>query len=270
MNIDDLQAYHKSISDTYDERSANHDNSEWHRTMALRLVEDMPPSPGDSVLDIATGTGTIAFHTASLVGPDGKVVGIDLSQGKLARANDKLSASGLRNLEFILADAEHLEFPPNNFDRMYCASAFFWVLDPLATLKHWHNLLKPGGGLAFHGLPETSHVWVSEARNVLANYGISYVLNKPTGSVEKCEKLLTEAGFSDITIREEKEGRFISLEQAKNAWIQEDHFSPGQHPNPLVGVAPEIVTQAKRDYEARLEELNTDQGVWNDISIYHI
>ncbi|WP_455221019.1 class I SAM-dependent methyltransferase [Kaarinaea lacus] len=270
MNIEDLQVYHKTITDTYDERSVNHDNSEWHRSTALQLVEDMPPRIGDSVLDIATGTGTIAFHTASLVGPDGKVIGVDLSQGMLAQAKAKLRASGLRNLEFQLADAEHLNFPPNTFDRMYCASAFFWILNPLATLRHWRDLLKPGGGLAFHALPETSYVWVSEVRKVLANYGISYILNKPTGSIEKCDQLLTEAGFRNINIREEKHGHFITLQQAKDAWLQEDHFSPGQHPNPLVGVPPDIVEQAKRDYETRLEELNTEEGIWNDISMYYI
>jgi hypothetical protein len=58
-------------------------------------------------------------------------------------------------------------------------------------------------------IPETSHVWITEARNVLANYDISYVLNKPTGSVEKCDQLLTEAGFRDIYILEEKESRVI-------------------------------------------------------------
>ena len=270
MNNEDLQAYHRTISDTYDARSANHDESEWHRNTALRLVDDLPTGPGDNVLDIATGTGTIAYHTASLVGPNGKVVGVDLSQGMLARANAKLSNSGLQNLTFMLADAEHLEFPPNSFDRIYCASAFFWILDPAAALKHWHTLLKRGGGLGFHALPDTSYVWVSVARRVLENYGISYTLNKPTGTIDKCRRLLAEAGFSHIDIREEKIGRFIPLDQAKNAWLKKDDFSPGQHPNPLQNATPEIAAQAQRDYEARIEDLNTDKGVWNDVSMYYV
>ena len=270
MNIEDLRAYHKTITDTYDERSRNHDKSEWHRNTALRLVEDLPPRPGDSVLDIATGTGTIAFHAASLVGPNGKVVGIDLSEGMLAQANARLSASGLHNLEFILADVECLEFLPNSFDRIYCASAFFWMLDPTAALKHWRDLLKPGGSLGFHALPETSYVWVSVARRVLENYGILYVLNTPTGTMEKCRQLLVEAGFKKIDIREDKLGKYVSLAEAKKAWIQNEDFSPGQYPNPLINVPPEIVTQAQRDYEARIEELNTDKGVWNDLTMYYI
>ena len=269
MNSEDLQAYHKTITDTYDARSGNHDKSEWHRSTALRLVDDLPPRSGDSVLDIATGTGAIAFHTASLVGPNGKVIGVDLSEGMLSQANAKLSDSGLHNLEFILADAENLDFKPNSFDRIFCASAFFWILDPIATLKHWRDLLKPAGSLGFHAIPDTSYVYVSEAQRVLDNYGITYVLNKPTGTKDKCLALLLEAGFKNIDIREEKNGYFIPLENAKKAWIKADDFSPGQFPNPLKNVPQETVFQAQRDYEARIEALNTDKGVYllpNEIS----
>jgi ubiquinone/menaquinone biosynthesis C-methylase UbiE len=270
MNSEDLRAYHKTITDTYNERSRTYDESEWHRKTALRLVADLPPRPGDRVLDIATGTGTIALHAASRVGPHGKVVGIDLSEGMLAQARAKLSASGHDHLEFIRVDAENLGFPPNSFDRMYCASAFFWILDPVATLKHWRGLLKPGGGLGFHALPETSYVWVSVTREVLANYGISYILNTPTGTLDKCRQLLVDSGFRKFDIREEKMGYFIPLEQAKGAWLTKDEFSPGQHPNPLVNVSPEIVAQAQRDYDAKMEELDTDKGVWNDITMYYV
>lgn len=185
MHIDNLNVYHKHISDIYDQRSKNHNNSEWHRKTALKLIEELPPRVCDSVLDIGTGTGTIAFRAASLVGPDGKVVGVDISNGMLAEANKKLVTLGHDNLEFMLTDAEHLDFAENSFDRMYCASAFFCILEPLATLRHWFNLLKPDGGLAFHALPETSYFWVSVARDVLSKHGFSYLLNTPTATIKK-------------------------------------------------------------------------------------
>jgi ubiquinone/menaquinone biosynthesis C-methylase UbiE len=270
MNIDDLQAYHKHITDTYDERSGNHDNSEWHRKTALKLLEELPARVGDSVLDIGTGTGTIAFQAASLVKSGGTVIGVDISEGMLSEANKKLAASGLDNLEFILADAEHLEFPGNSFDRIYCASAFFCILDPLATLRHWHDLLKPGGGLGFHALPETSYFWVSVARNVLAEYGYPYVMNTATGTLEKTRELLGEAGFTDIDIRIQKTGYYVPLEKARKSWILRDDFAPGQYPHPVHAVPPDILSQCQRDYEARIEALNTEAGVWNDISMYYI
>jgi ubiquinone/menaquinone biosynthesis C-methylase UbiE len=270
MNIDELQAYHRHIAGTYDERSGNHDKSEWHRKTALKLVGDLPPRNGDNVLDIGTGTGTIAFKAASLTGSNGKVVGVDISNGMLKQAKEKLDNSDLHNIEFILSDAENLAFPPGSFDRIYCASAFFCILDPLAALKHWYNLLTPGGGLGFHALPETSYVWVSVARRVLKDYGISYELNTPTGTMDKCRQLLKEAGFTKTDIREEKLGHYISLEQAKDGWLDTDSFLPGQYPNPLVGAPREIVSQAQQDYDAIIDSLNTDKGVWNDVSMYYV
>ena len=270
MNIEDIQAYHKHITGTYDERSGNHENSDWHRKTALKLLEELPPRAGDSVLDIGTGTGTIAFQAASQVKSGGTVIGVDISEGMLSEANKKLAASGLDNLEFILADAEHLEFPGNSFDRIYCASAFFCILDPLATLRHWHDLLKPDGGLGFHALPETSYFWVSVARDVLAEYGYPYVLNTATGSLEKTRQLLGEAGFIDIEIRVQKTGYYVPLEKARKSWIQRDDFAPGQYPHPVQAVPPDILSQCQRDYEARIEALNTEEGVWNDISMYYI
>lgn len=270
MNKKDLRAYRKSLLDTYDERSGSHDKSEWHRTTALRLVEELPPRSGDSVLDIGTGTGTIAFHAASLVGPNGNVVGVDLSRGMLAEANKKLAASDSDNLAFVLADAEHLGFSDHSFDRMYCASVFFCVLEPLATLRRWFDLLKPGGGLGFHALPETSYFWVSVAREVLASYGFPYLLNTSTGTIDKTRQLLSGAGFRDIDIREQSAGYYIPLEKAKQTWIQRDDFAPGQYPHPVQDVPAEILTRCQRDYETRIEELNTDKGVWNDVSMYYI
>ena len=267
---EDIHGYHKHITDTYDERSPNHDNSEWHRKTALKLIEDFPPNPGHSVLDVGTGTGTIAFHAASLVGPKGKVIGVDLSKGMLAQANEKLSESNLGNLEFILADAENLNFPNNTFDRIYCASAFFCILEPLKTLTLWHSLLKDDGVLCFHALPETSYVWVSVAREVLANYGFPYLLNTPTGTLEKSRQLLFDAGFKDVTIHEEEAGYYIPVNNAKNTWMQKDSFAPGQHPHPLNGIPSDILEQCQKDYISRIEELGTKDGVWNDISMYYI
>jgi len=176
----------------------------------------------------------------------------------------------LQNLEFIVGDMERLDLPAGSFDRIYCASAFFCVLEPLATLRHWYALFRPGGGLAFHGLPETSYFWVSVARSVLENHGFSYLLNTPTGTVDKTRQLLSEAGFNRIDIREQPDGYYMPLEQAKDSWIQADDFVPGQYPHPVSNVPPDILIQCQREYEARIAALNTEKGVWNDISMYYI
>lgn len=270
MKTEDLQAYHKIIATTYDARSSSYDERSWQIKVALRLVEELPVEVGQKVLDIASGSGCIAFHTAKQVGPTGTVVGIDLSGDMIALANEKLAASKLENLEFILADAENLEFPKNSFDRIYCGSSFFWILDPAATLKHWCDLLNPGGNIAFHALPNTSYIWVSVAQRVLDSYDISYTLNRCTGSVDMSQQLMSKAGFKNINIRVEELGQYISLEYAKSMWLKEGGFSPGQYPHPLLNVPSETLLKAQQDYDTILEELNTDKGVWNDLSMYYI
>lgn len=270
MNNTDLQVYHKHITDVYDERSANHVNSQWHRNTALKLIDDMPPNSGDSVLDIGTGTGTIAFHAASLVGPNGSVIGVDLSQGMLEQANKLLGESEFKNLEFVLADAERLTFSENSFDRIYCASAFFCMIDPLSTLKLWHGLLKQGGILGFHALPETSYFWLREARKVFNRHGYPYLINDATATLEKSEKLLRDAGFSSVDIRVEESGFFRSAEDARDSWITESDFYPGQYPHPVKNVPPDILLQCKQEYDANIEALITEKGIWNDVSMYYI
>lgn len=270
MNSKDLQAYHKHITDVYDERSARHENSQWHRKTALKLIDDMPPNFGDSVLDIGTGTGTIAFRAVTLVGSTGKVIGVDLSQGMLEQANKLLGESGIENLEFVLADAERLTFSENSFDRIYCASAFFCMLDPLSTLRQWHRLLKSGGILGFHAQPETSYFWVREARKVFKRYGYPYLINEATATIEKSEKLLRDAGFSEVDIRVEESGYFRSAEDARDSWISKSDFYPGQYPHPVTNVPPDVLLQCKKEYEDAIEALITDKGIWNDISMYYI
>jgi len=270
VDLDALRAYQKTIIDTYDARSANFDKSEWHRRCALRLLNSKPPSRGQRVLDIATGTGAIALQAARLVGPAGLVTGIDLSSGMLQKAKQKCLQTRLENVSFELANAEQLEFADASFDRIYCASAFFWMLDPVETLIKWRQLLKDRGIVGFHAIPETSYVYVTQVRRALASQGIDYRLNMSTASVETCYQLMKQAGYTSIDIRVEKNGFYLTLEAVKAAWLTADDFSPGQHPNPLVGVSQTVLDAARQDYFQVIESLNTKNGVWNDITMYYV
>lgn len=188
----------------------------------------------------------------------------------LAKCNEKLKGSGHKNLEFIYADAENLEFPVNSIDRIYCSSAFFWMSHPLAALRHWLELLTPDGGLGFNAWPEDSFLWGDGASQVLKNYGINYILNRVTGTLQKCRKLLELAGYENIQIHEVKSGRYISLEEAKGHFIDESAYAPGQYPHPVKNVPEDIMKQAHADFEAEVEKLATEEGVWHDMTMYYV
>ena len=80
------------------------------------LVEEGRIGSGQSVLDIATGPGEPALTMASLVGPQGKLCGVDPIPEMIAAARREASRLELRNVRFDVAFADHLPFPANTFD----------------------------------------------------------------------------------------------------------------------------------------------------------
>jgi ubiquinone/menaquinone biosynthesis C-methylase UbiE len=269
--VADRQGYHRTITDSYDERSKNYDNSEWHRDVALTTVKHWPPEPGGHVLDIATGTGTIAFHCAKLVGPAGKVVGVDISSGMLDKCNEKLAAAGLENLEFMYADGEHLDFATSSFDRIYCANAIFWMSNLQAALRHWFELLKPGGVVGFNATPSSSFFWGYAARKALATVGIDFICNIPAGDEANAREMLECAGFGSFQMHAVPNGRYITAEDAKESqFLTLESYAPGQYPHPLEGVSEETLRLAQQAYDAEVDKHATEEGVWHDMTQYYI
>ena len=261
--------YKQEIADLYNQRSNTYDNSEWHLQIAHRLVEYAQIKPSQKVLDLGTGTGMAAIKAASLIGDRGSVIGIDISSQMLQQARNKAQALNLNNIEFILADAEYLEFPANSFDRILCSSAFIWMWDLQAALSHWHRLLKSEGIIAIHAFSEESFVAGVVSQQVVAKHGVQLSLNKPTGTVAKCHDLCKKAGFKDIEIKVEPGGYYISLEIAKKVGVF-NYLTPGQYPNPISKLSSRQLAQAKAEFKAELSALQTDQGIWNDTTTFYV
>jgi len=106
------------------------------------------PRPGDRVLDAGCGAGMDAFVAAGLVGPAGRVVGIDLTAEMLAPARRALAASGPGNLTFRRASVEKLPFPDRSFDLVVTNGVLNLVPDKDAAYGEIRRVLRPGGILA--------------------------------------------------------------------------------------------------------------------------
>ncbi len=270
QGVSDKQAYHQKIVDSYDKRSAIYDKHVWARENSIQTVDYCPPQPGDSVLDIATGTGTIAFYAADLVGPTGSVTGIEISKGMLKKCNEKLAESTFKNLKFIYADAEDLNFPPNSFDRIYCSSALYWMINPLAALRHWFELLKADGQLGFNAWPDNLFLWGDGARQSLRKYGVNFTIHEFTGSVEKTRELVELAGYTNIRIHEIKDGQYVEVGNGPWPPLKLDDYTPGQYPNPITNVPEKTLLLAQQDYEAEVRKRTTDNGIWLDKTMYYV
>lgn len=119
------------------------------------------PQPGESVLDIGCGTGTTVLELAARVGPEGRVLGIDVSEPMLARARERIAAAGLAQVRVELADASTHGFTPESFDLGFSRFGVMFFEDPPTTFAHIRQALKPSGRLVFTAFRSlTENAWV--------------------------------------------------------------------------------------------------------------
>lgn len=119
-----------------------------HRIWKRFTIELSSVRKGDSVLDIAGGTGDLTRQFSSLVGPEGRVVLADINDSMLNVGRDKLTDLGVAgNVEYVQTDAQYLPFPDNTFDCITIAFGLRNVTDKALALRSMLRVLKPGGRL---------------------------------------------------------------------------------------------------------------------------
>ena len=113
-----------------------------------RFFRDAGIGPGQRVLDVGSGVGDVAILAARLVGPSGEVVGIERDSRSITRARARAAEAGLHNVNFIQCDVyEVLNERP--FDGAVGRLILMFLADPVAALRSFHRLVRPGGVLAF-------------------------------------------------------------------------------------------------------------------------
>ena len=117
------------------------------------LLTAVAPVAGERVLDVACGTGLVSFAAAKAVGPEGEVLGVDLSQGMIEAARARVGECEQSRVSFARMDAEHLLLPSGTFDVVLCALGLMYVPDPSGALAEMRRVLRGGGrlGLAVWG-----------------------------------------------------------------------------------------------------------------------
>ncbi|WP_426414958.1 bifunctional demethylmenaquinone methyltransferase/2-methoxy-6-polyprenyl-1,4-benzoquinol methylase UbiE [Aestuariirhabdus sp. LZHN29] len=134
-----------------------------HRLWKRFTIEVSGVRAGNSVLDIAGGTGDLTIKFSRLVGEHGKVVLADINESMLRVGRDRLMDRGIAgNVEYVQANAECLPFPDNSFDVVTIAFGLRNVTDKDAALRSMLRVLKPGGRLLVLEFSKTSHPVLSK------------------------------------------------------------------------------------------------------------
>jgi len=113
----------------------------WRR----KFIKSLNFSDGDKVLDVATGTGDVAFAIRRKYNTD--IIGLDLSVNMLEIAKKKLKKFKIDDIDFIEGDAENLPFDDNTFDKIVISYGLRNLGDCQKGIEEFHRVLKPGGKL---------------------------------------------------------------------------------------------------------------------------
>lgn len=119
-----------------------------HRLWKRFTIELSAARAGQTILDIAGGTGDLAARFSKLVGPEGKVILADINAAMLEVGRDRLIDKGaIGNIEVVQADAQSLPFEDNSIDCITIAFGLRNVTDKDMALKSMLRVLRPGGRL---------------------------------------------------------------------------------------------------------------------------
>jgi demethylmenaquinone methyltransferase/2-methoxy-6-polyprenyl-1,4-benzoquinol methylase len=171
---DELAALYRRRASSYDAAT------QLYRALGFRLnayrrmaVEALALGPGDTVVEIGCGTGANFELLQARVGPEGRVVGVDLTDAMLAQAERRVRAHGWRNVELVQSEASAYAFP-RGVSGILSSLALTHCPDYDAVIQHGAAALRPGGRWAVLDLklPEQWPRWM---------VGLGLAVTKPYG-----------------------------------------------------------------------------------------
>ena len=210
----DLETYRQDSRQTWDDMAPGW---EAHREWLLETTGDInqwivgqaDPKPGDTVLDIAAGTGDLGFLAAERIAPDGRLITTDFAPEMIEAARRNGEARGIDNVEYRVLDAERMDLDDDSVDAVVSRWSYMLMADPAAALRETRRVLRDGRTAAFV-------VWQTPDRNMWAAVpGMTLVgrghMPPPDpeapgifalGDRDRLEAMVTGAGFDAPRIEE--------------------------------------------------------------------
>jgi SAM-dependent methyltransferase len=171
-------------------------------------VDRARPAVCETVLDVGCGCGATLLALADRVGPDGSVMGVDISAPMLARARERVRDNAMRNVHLTLADAATHAFEPGAFDLVFSRFGVMFFDDPESAFVNIRAAFAASGRLAFVcWAPPRDNPWLTVPLTVARPYLPPQPESDPAApgpfafaDPDRVSEILTRAGYSAIDI----------------------------------------------------------------------
>jgi ubiquinone/menaquinone biosynthesis C-methylase UbiE len=268
-NESDTQQKKQKVTAIFDNVAAGYDNAalRFFPFCADQIVGLLKPTPGQKVLDVATGTGAVAVALAQALRPGGRVIGIDLSEAMLARAEHNIRKMALDNVDLFQMDAERLEFKRDYFDASVCSFGLFFVPQMDKALRELVRVTKPGGTVLFTSFAASAFQPMRQKMFAdLAEFGVNpadlHLSSEKLTSPQDCLSLMEQAGLLDTRVQEKQLG--YHLQSAEDWWTIIWNSGSRRLINQL---NDDQRAQFRIKHAAEIQKLATDKGIWMDVQV---
>lgn len=152
--------------------------------------------PGETVLDLGSGGGIDCFLAAKMVGPQGRVFGVDMTPAMVALARKNAATVGATNVEFRLGEIEHLPIEGDAVDVIISNCVINLAPDKTAVFREAFRTLRPGGRLQVSDI-----VWTTEHVPTATDANMEQWADCIAGAITERDYLaaIAAAGFVDVT-----------------------------------------------------------------------
>ena len=215
--------------------------------MTARMLELAGPRPGDRVLELACGPGSVGLAAAELVRPSGKVVMSDFVPEMLAIAAARID--GTPNVSTRILDLEEIDEPDGTYDVVLCRDGLMLAPDPERAAREIRRVLRPGGraAVAVWG-PRARNPWLGVVFDVVGKH-LGTTMPPPgvpnafsLDDAERLARVLAGSGLADVSVEEVQVSQVVA---SADEWWQRSSSLAGSLVQ-LLAALPEPAARALR------------------------